>query len=498
MKRTILFILLFGLCRMDADQADDWYAKGSSQFHQIKQGKISNTKSNWNKAIQYFEKAAAGMKPTENRYGETYFSLGLCHTEIESYLRAITAFRQVVKAQSGHRLADDAQYLTAYCFLQRGETNQAMLEFERVVFNHPNGDMLHKALNSLEELYRKKPDPKRETALYQHIVKSVKNNSLVYTYQQKLKDIQIRSASKPTKPIPKPKPTVPSQTPPTGKTDNSRFAKIRISSAEISSRIVIEFDKLPEYKFNLLNDKKILYIDFINTVIPEPRDVQEINNGIIRTIHVNPFTPSILRLSIAINTDCQYHIFSLDNPARIVADLSIKKGDPSSADHDKPPVSTGKNEVNLINQLGLKVSTIIIDAGHGGKDPGTLHSKTFEKDIVFKIAAKLAKKLSDDPEFQVILTRNRDEFLALEERTELANSSNGDLFISLHVNSAPSTTASGIETYYLSLTQDIWAQRLAARENATTLLKIADLNNLLSSILINSKMDESVRFAGIT
>lgn len=490
MKYLLLVIGLVFFSQLRADQADEWYNRGSTIFHQIKQGKIQGTSANWNRAIRYFEQAALAMNPGQNRYSETYYSLGLCQIEKTSYLKAIATFRQIVKAQPNHRLADDALYLIGYCFLQRGEKAQATLEYERVVFQYPNGDILQKALNTLDEFYKKKPNPKREIVLYQHIIKKVKNSSLVYIYQEKLKKLQSSPPSQAAKPK-----LVPSKT--TSRQGKPKFIKLRVSSAEISSRIVIEFDQLPEYKFNLLTEKQILYIDFLNASMPESQEVQEINNGIIQNLHLSQFSPSVLRLSLAITTDCNYHIFSLDDPSRIVADLSIKKPDQQPPERPNPNLTTGKKEVNLINQLGLKVSTIIIDAGHGGKDPGTSHTKMYEKAITLEIAEKLAKKLGEDPEFQVILTRDLDKYLALEERTELGNSSNGDLFISLHVNSAPSISAYGIETYYLSLTQDIWAQQLAARENATTLLKIADLNNLLSTILINSKIDESIRFARI-
>jgi N-acetylmuramoyl-L-alanine amidase len=115
------------------------------------------------------------------------------------------------------------------------------------------------------------------------------------------------------------------------------------------------------------------------------------------------------------------------------------------------------------------VRRIVVDAGHGGHDPGAIGRRGLqEKDVTLDIARKVAKELKEAG-FDVIMTRSSDRFLQLEERTALANTSRGDLFVSIHANANPRRNRSGIETYVLNVTDDRYATRLAARENGANL-----------------------------
>ena len=118
-----------------------------------------------------------------------------------------------------------------------------------------------------------------------------------------------------------------------------------------------------------------------------------------------------------------------------------------------------------------------------------------EKDIVLKVAQKLAPILEKNLGCKVILTRNTDIFIPLEERTAIANTNDADLFVSLHTNASASVKAYGIETYFLNLTTNPEAMRVAAFENATSTHQMSDLQNILSDILKNSKINESSRLA---
>jgi N-acetylmuramoyl-L-alanine amidase len=151
--------------------------------------------------------------------------------------------------------------------------------------------------------------------------------------------------------------------------------------------------------------------------------------------------------------------------------------------------------LSLAQQLGLGVKKIIIDPGHGGKDPGAMAFGLKEKDIVLDIAKKLAPILEKQLHCEVLFTRDQDIFIPLEERTAIANSKNADLFISLHINAHPSANVRGLETYYLNLTTNAEAMRVAARENATSTHQMSELQNILSDIMKNSKISESSRLA---
>ena len=164
-----------------------------------------------------------------------------------------------------------------------------------------------------------------------------------------------------------------------------------------------------------------------------------------------------------------------------------------------PPPSPRVNadgSYSIARQLGLGARTIVIDAGHGGHDPGSIgRGGLREKDLVLDVALRLARLVRSELGAEVILTRSTDVFVELEARTAIANTREADLFLSIHANSARSRSARGVETYFLNFAQDKHAESVAARENAISTATLKDLNNLLTAIAANSKLDESRDFA---
>ena len=155
----------------------------------------------------------------------------------------------------------------------------------------------------------------------------------------------------------------------------------------------------------------------------------------------------------------------------------------------------GPSEVTLAEQLGLKFRRVVIDPGHGGHDNGTIgEGGVKEKDVALAIAKKLRSVLTDQG-LEVVLTRETDRFVRLEERTRIANAARGDLFISVHCNSLPQRHIRGIETYTLNLASNHYAIRLAARENATSEKGMSDLQFLLADLATRANTEESVRLA---
>lgn len=151
--------------------------------------------------------------------------------------------------------------------------------------------------------------------------------------------------------------------------------------------------------------------------------------------------------------------------------------------------------LSLAQQLGLGVHHIVIDPGHGGKDPGAMDYGVKEKDVVLRLARIVAGKLQEQYGYQVSFTRNRDIFIPLEERTAIANAKKADLFLSLHANANSDKRVGGVETYYLNLATDAHAMRVAARENATSTRNIGELQDILRDLLKNAKIDESSKLA---
>jgi N-acetylmuramoyl-L-alanine amidase len=151
----------------------------------------------------------------------------------------------------------------------------------------------------------------------------------------------------------------------------------------------------------------------------------------------------------------------------------------------------------LTRTLGLKIGRIVIDAGHGGHDTGTIGpTGLMEKDLCLDIAQRLGKIIHQRlPGAEVIYTRADDTFIPLEERTRIANESKADLFISIHANSSHDHAARGIETYYLNLKGSPDAMEVAARENATAQESVHDLEDIVKRIARSEKIDESREFA---
>jgi N-acetylmuramoyl-L-alanine amidase len=159
-------------------------------------------------------------------------------------------------------------------------------------------------------------------------------------------------------------------------------------------------------------------------------------------------------------------------------------------------VPTADGETSLVRALGLKIGRIVIDAGHGGHDSGTLGVDGIqEKDVVLDVALRLGKLLSDRLGAQIVYTRSDDTFIPLETRTAIANKAQADLFISIHANSSPDASARGVETYYLNFTSDPTALDVAARENAVSDQSIHQLSDLVKKIALKDKIAESREFA---
>jgi N-acetylmuramoyl-L-alanine amidase len=148
--------------------------------------------------------------------------------------------------------------------------------------------------------------------------------------------------------------------------------------------------------------------------------------------------------------------------------------------------------------LGLKIGRIVLDPGHGGHDTGTIgRGGLTEKDLVLQVAKGLRSLLEDKLGAEVVLTRETDKFISLEERTAIANQHNADLFLSIHANSSSNRSTSGVETYYLNFARSDAEREVAARENATTFRNVSDLQDLIRKIAQAEKTTESREFAGI-
>ena len=175
----------------------------------------------------------------------------------------------------------------------------------------------------------------------------------------------------------------------------------------------------------------------------------------------------------------------------------------SPTSHPRDPARDAAHEASSIDgqrsltrALGLKIGRIVVDAGHGGHDSGTLGPGGIEeKEVVLNVALRLGKLLRQRLGAEVIYTRDDDTFIPLETRTAIANKAQADLFISVHANSSSDPTARGVETYYLNFTTSPDALEVAARENAVSDQSVHELSDLVKKITLKDKIDESRAFA---
>ncbi|HXI09368.1 MAG TPA: N-acetylmuramoyl-L-alanine amidase, partial [Thermodesulfobacteriota bacterium] len=221
-----------------------------------------------------------------------------------------------------------------------------------------------------------------------------------------------------------------------------------------------------------------------------------INDGLLKKARAGQYNKNTVRVVLDIESIEDYKVFPLSDPFRIVIDVTGTKAPEREA--NEPPTDNNRETLarpSLSQQLGLKVRKIVIDPGHGGKDPGAIgRGGLKEKDVTLKLSKKLRDKLRPSVQ-KVVMTRETDVFIPLEERTAIANSQDADLFVSIHINASQRRAASGVETYTLNISNDEEARRLAARENATSRRSVSDLEFILNDLIKTAKTNDSVRLA---
>ncbi|MBF0336208.1 MAG: N-acetylmuramoyl-L-alanine amidase [Nitrospirae bacterium] len=323
---------------------------------------------------------------------------------------------------------------------------------------------------------------------------------------------------------------------------------VRYFASKDYTRVVVGMVGNAKFKRGELKDVRKLYFDIENTRIGSfSKRTIMVENAILTRIRVGQFDSTTVRVVFDLDNYGQYRLFTLTDPNRIIVDIFAGKGganqadeeqaakkskeslqnepvveksedkssgkpadkpseeskkeitrgskpDPSDSAHNKEPKDTKRIEPPFAKKR------IVIDPGHGGHDPGAIGKTGMkEKHIVLDVALRLAKLLRDKYHYEVFLTRNKDVFISLEERTAIANSKAADLFVSVHANANNTPSIKGIETYFLNFTDDKEALRVAARENAISITKMkqvqSELGVILASLARESKRDESLRLS---
>jgi len=243
-----------------------------------------------------------------------------------------------------------------------------------------------------------------------------------------------------------------------------------------------------------------------------------IGDGLLKSVRVAQYNPETVRVVLDVDNIKEYKIFTFSDPFRIIVDVKgerqteisslspvISAPLPQAAlpqlEQQKPAGDLQKEQpaAKAVSRSRLKpgkIRRIVVDPGHGGKDPGAVGlSGLQEKDVVLAIGRMVARKLREELAIDAVMTRDTDVFIELQERTAIANKVGADLFISIHANASLNRKANGIETYYLNLAKTEKAAQLAARENGTSLEKVSLLQAVLFDLMANYKLNDSAHLA---
>jgi len=299
----------------------------------------------------------------------------------------------------------------------------------------------------------------------------------------------------------------------------ARLMEVRYWSSRDYTRVVVELDReVPYAPAHLLRpDPELktpprLYVDFKNTSISQDmRDAGTpeagcftlpIGDGLLKKARAGQYRPEVARVVLDIERIDRYHAFALPGrPFRYVIDVYGEPSPLAGSGRDEGAGPRRKRKESSVRPSSSpRKYLVVIDAGHGGKDPGAVGlSGTREKDVTLALARRTKRLIESRGDIKVILTRSDDRYLGLVDRTAMANTLKADIFISIHCNASPDSRARGIETYYLDNTTDRAALKLAAKENFVTEQELSDsrdtTNLILADLITSSKVEDSVPLA---
>src|SRR5687767_1531304 len=332
--------------------------------------------------------------------------------------------------------------------------------------------------------------------------------------------------SLPAAPAPPPAPAVSAKVPPSGPVT---LRDIRREVLPETLRVTLELDREVSFHDERIDGPPRVFVDLANTRAAEALKDATIPfpDGPVRQVRVGRQLNSRTRVVLDLSGAGSHSVYTLYNPFRIVIDLQRTASAPaaavlpaqttplpkpgrapvvmaSNASRTAPalaaapsvPPQNSNGTFSLARQLGLGVTRVVIDPGHGGHDPGARVNGISEAALVLDVAARLEDLLKKQ-NVEVVLTRRTNAYVALEERTALANRSDADLFLSIHANASTAQSARGVETYFLNFASNPEAEAIAARENAGSAKSMRHLPDIVQAIAMNNKLDESRDFATI-
>jgi len=499
----LLALLLLNLCiscgQMGRDigfgpperEIEKVYRPAEIMYNGLLEGKIRSSQRNWDNVIRQFKKVVKDH-PKSRFADDAQYKLGANYVRAhglikDSSRKATKAFEQLIKRYPDSEFVDDAYYWKAYAHFLGEDYERAMAGYEEFTREYPQSELHKEALHQIEECRARIDGQEKGQVEISSPAKDDSSGSPPIAAGKKdagpATDVVTPKEGPPIKP-----PEIDQQE----KLDKlSHVADIRTHSSPEFTRVVVDLSGPVKYETGKLENPDRIYVDLQTATITPAKRTIPVDGKLIKKIRAAQFNETTVRIVLDVEQDSGYNVFCLSEPDRIVIDISASDALPlvrSSSDQSE--------SVPLVKQLGLKIKTIVIDPGHGGKDTGAVSRTGLqEKHVVLDVAERLRSLLESKGSYRVHLTREADVFIPLEERTKFANQKGADVFISIHINSSERPTARGIETYYLSLASDEEARMTAALENASSGKTIKDLDNIVRYILRGSKAKESRELA---
>ena len=483
----LVWLLAHGGAAMAAPSPDSRYNDAKAYYQKLLTTKEGKSRQHWLDGAKRFRTLFQKYQKHEVAprslfmLGNLYATLHERSKKASDLNEAISSYEEVATLYPNHPLADDALLLAGTLYLNaKNDPHKAARTFAKIVALYPKGDMSDKAAEQLQKLKGIDDAP------------ATPPPAVVAT-----------APAPPPPPSPAPAPAAATPPPPAASESCQKAEVLSIQhwSNKSYTRVVIETAAPVTFRKQVLERNgdrpRRLYLDLVNCRISaNAHHTLPIDDGLLKQVRNAQFSPDTVRVVLDTQADVSdYKVFSLEDPFRIVIDVRSNEASAKTKAKGKEAHKAGAAPT-LAQQLGLGVRRVVIDPGHGGKDPGTISpSGLKEKDITLAVGKKLAQELREKMHYDVILTRDRDVFIPLEERTAIANSKEGDLFVSIHVNAAPNQAAKGIETYVLDLASNKDAMRVAAQENASSAKNISDLQAILHDLMQNNKINESVKLA---
>ena len=308
---------------------------------------------------------------------------------------------------------------------------------------------------------------------------------------------------------------------------------IRREALPDALRITLEFEREAIFHEERVDGPPRMFLDLPNTQAVEALKDATIAfpDDVVRQARIGRQQDSRTRVVFDLQSAGRHSVYSLYNPYRIVIDFERAAGarevgvprevgvvsgvsrtataaakdspparPPAASAPPVPPSSAAANRrggFSLSRQLGLGISRIVIDPGHGGYDPGAQVRGLNEAELVLDIAVRLEQLLTREPGVAVVLTRRTNAYVSLEQRTAIANRAAADLFLSIHANASANASVRGFETYFLNFAPNPEAEAIAARENSGSSKTMGSLPDIVKAIALNNKIDESRDFASM-